>query len=126
MWTGQSDGGEDMRISGKSHSSPSKTPDGQRAFYGLFDRLEAADGDVSFVLQVNEPGQGTEAGAHDWEQWLFVHKGRVRFFVGDQEILADSGDLLYVPRNVTHRHEWVGDESVELLVVNHWPHDTDG
>jgi quercetin dioxygenase-like cupin family protein len=115
----------DMNFAAQGPSAKQSVTDRSRSFFALFDRLESADRDVSFVLQVNEPGRGTESGAHDWEQWFFVHRGQVRFFVGDQEVLAGPGDFVYVPRNVTHRHEWLGDSAAELLVINHWPHDTE-
>ena len=56
-----------MKISGKKRTEAQSTPDGQRTFYALFDRREGADQDVSFVLQVNQPGSMTEEGTHDLE-----------------------------------------------------------
>jgi mannose-6-phosphate isomerase-like protein (cupin superfamily) len=112
-----------MRVTGKATREPGAL--GRRSFYRYFDRREAADQDVSFVLQVNPPGEGTTDGTHDLEQWFFVHKGRVRFVVAGEAVIAGPGDLVYVPRNAVHRHEELGDEPAELLVVDHWPHDSE-
>jgi len=98
---------------------------GRRTFYRYFDRREASDQDVSFVLQANPPDEGTTDGTHDLEQWFFVHKGRVRFVVQDEAVVAGPGDLVYVPRNAVHRHEELGDEPAELLVIDHWPRDSE-
>jgi len=114
-----------MRISGKGHVEPKFAREGGRAFYGLFGRPEAADQDISFVLQVNQPGSGTEDDNHDLEQWFFVHKGCCRFYVDGEAVVAGPGDLVYVPRNAMHHHEVVGDEAAELVVIDHWPHDSE-
>jgi len=112
-----------MRIAGKSHTEAKSS--GQRTFYDYFKRREAADQDVSFVLQINPSGGGTPDGEHDLEQWFFVHKGKARFVVDGEEVIAGPGDLVYVPRNTTHRHEELGDEPAELLVIDHWPMDSE-
>ena len=112
-----------MQIAGKSHTVPMVMD--RRQFYQYVKRAETADQDVSFTLQINPPQEGTPDGQHDLEQWFFVHGGRVRFVVDGEEVVAGPGDLVYVPRNAVHRHEELGDEPVELLVINHWPVDTE-
>ena len=114
-----------MRISGKVQTAPQYMTEGQRAFYAFFGRRDGADQDVSFVLQVNQPGSKTEDDTHDLEQWFFVHKGCVRFVVDGEEVVAGPGELVFVPRNVMHHHEVVGEEPVEQLVIDHWPRDSE-
>lgn len=113
-----------MRIEGKGRTPRGELPGGLRSYYELFRRPETSDQDVSFVLQVNLPGNVTPDGTHDLEQWFFVHRGRVRFVIDGDEAIAGPGDLVYVPRNAVHRHEEIGDEPVELLVIDHWPRDS--
>jgi quercetin dioxygenase-like cupin family protein len=113
-----------MHMHGKRNVAPLIIQQGVRTNYDLFRRPEASDGDVSFTLQVNLPGNVTADGTHDLEQWFFVHRGRARFVIDGEERIAELGDLVYVPRNVVHRHEEIGDEPVELLVIDHWPHDS--
>ena len=48
----------------------------------------------------------------------------MRFVIDGDEAIAGPGDLVYVPRNAVHRHEEIGDEPVELLVIDHWPRDS--
>jgi mannose-6-phosphate isomerase-like protein (cupin superfamily) len=114
-----------MKIAGKNREEPQIVLGGQRAIYVLYGRREGADQDVSFVLQVNQTGYKTEKGSHDLEQWFFVHKGRVRFVVNGEAVVAGPGDLLFVPRNAVHHHESLGNEPVELLVIDHWPRDSE-
>lgn len=113
-----------MRI-GKSNTEPQSLQAGRRSFYAYFGRREGADQDVSFVLQVNQPGCEIEDHVHDLEQWFFVYKGLVRFVIDGEAMMAEPGQLVYVPRNAAHHHEVVGTEPVELLVIDHWPQDSE-
>ena len=90
----------------------------------MFRRPEGSDADILFTLQVNQPGTITPDGTHDLEQWFFVHRGRVRFVIDGEAVVAGPGELVYVPRNAVHRHEVLGDEPVEQLVIDHWPRDS--
>jgi len=114
-----------MKISGKSRTQAQFSEDGKRALHSLFSRREGADQDVSFVLQVNQPGTRNQDHSHDLEQWVFVHTGRARFVVDGKEAMVGPGDLVFVPRNAVHRHEHIGEEPVELLVIDHWPQDSE-
>lgn len=97
---------------------------GERLSYILFGRCESADQDVMFGHQVNQPDAPCEDHAHDLEQWMFVHKGQVRFVIDGEEQIAKAGDLVYVPRRAVHRHETVGSQAAELLIIDHWPRDS--
>jgi quercetin dioxygenase-like cupin family protein len=114
-----------MRISGKSRSEPLEARDGSREFYVYWNRGEGADRDMSFVLQSHRPGSRSEEDVHDLEQWFFVHRGRVRFTIDGEERIARPGDLVFVPRNARHWHQPQGREAAELLVINHWPEDSE-
>jgi quercetin dioxygenase-like cupin family protein len=114
-----------MRITGISRMPPWHLPGGMRTIFKFFGRAEGADKDVSFVLQVNQPGNKTPDGTHDLEQWFFVHRGQVRFVIAGEEAVAGPGDLIYVPRNAVHHHEALAGEPAALLVIDHWPRDSE-
>lgn len=113
-----------MRIDGRGRTPPLILPGGLRTNYDLFRRSEGSDQDISFTLQVNQPGNITADGVHDLEQWFFVHRGRVRFVIDGAEAIAGPGELVFVPRNAVHRHEELDGEPAELLVIDHWPRDS--
>lgn len=98
---------------------------GGRQAYSLFSRREGADRDVSFVFQVNRSDSPCEEHSHDIEQWMFIHRGTVLFVIDGEEQLARPGDLVYIPRNAVHRHDTVGEEPASVLVIDHWPSDSD-
>jgi quercetin dioxygenase-like cupin family protein len=113
-----------MSSNGKLQSGALSAEDGQRAFRVFCNRGDVTDQDMTFVLQINRPGSRSLEDVHDLEQWFFVHKGHVRFTIGGEACTAGPGDMVFVPRNAVHWHEPLGDEGVELLVINHWPRDS--
>lgn len=44
-----------------------------------------------------------------------VLAGRFRITIGDESVILNAGDYIYVPAGVNHRAEVVGDESVVSL-----------
>jgi len=114
-----------MKICGNTHSERLEAADGSRVFYVYWNRGDGADQDMSFVLQCHRPGSRSEEDTHDLEQWFFVHRGNVRFTIDGEERIAEPGDLVFVPRNARHWHQPLGREAAELLVINHWPEDSE-
>lgn len=47
-------------------------------------------------------GTGGKLHSHPEEQIVCVLKGRLHYQVGDEEGIAEPGDLLYMPSNVPH------------------------
>jgi len=73
--------------------------------------------DVLLVMNWLQPGMQTNPHRHPFEQISYVVQGRMRFVVGDEEILTDAGSVIRVPPDVVHFGEPVGDEPVLNLDV---------
>ena len=58
----------------------------------------------------------TPAHDHPHEQMTFVEKGRVRFTIGDEEHIAEAGDVLHFPPNSWHGATML-DEEVILVDI---------
>ena len=58
----------------------------------------------------------TPAHEHPHEQMTFVEQGRVRFIIGEDEIIAEPGDLLRFPPNCWHGATML-DEEVVLIDI---------
>jgi quercetin dioxygenase-like cupin family protein len=58
----------------------------------------------------------TAAHKHPHEQMTIVQEGRVRFIIGDEEIIAEAGDILRFPPNCWHGATMLGEE-VELIDI---------
>jgi quercetin dioxygenase-like cupin family protein len=62
------------------------------------------------------PNLKTPAHEHHHEQMTIVQRGRVLFIIGDEEIIAESGDILRFPPNCRHGATML-DEEVELIDI---------
>ena len=62
------------------------------------------------------PHLETPAHEHHHEQMTIVRRGRVRFIIGDEEIIAEAGDILRFPPNCWHGATML-DEEVELIDI---------
>ena len=61
------------------------------------------EGDRMIVALMRMPaGSGAEPHSHPNEQWIFVVEGTFRASIGDQDIEATPGTVLYVPANTIH------------------------
>lgn len=62
------------------------------------------------------PNLVTPAHEHRHEQMTFVERGRVKFIIGEEEIIAEAGDMLRFPPNCWHGATML-DEEVELIDI---------
>ena len=62
------------------------------------------------------PHVDTPAHDHPHEQLTFVERGRVRFIIGDQECIAQAGDVLHFPSGCWHGATML-DEEVVLIDI---------
>lgn len=91
---------------------------------GVADALgESLIGSTRSTLQATlyrtPPGQGRPTGfSHPGEEFVYVFRGRLRYFVGDSEFLLSSGDALW--HRSTEPHGWrnVGRAVALTLHVN--------
>ena len=51
---------------------------------------------------------------HPHEQMSLVERGRVRFYIGDEERIAGPGDVLHFPSNVVHGATMLDEEVVMI------------
>ena len=52
------------------------------------------------------------------EQWIYLLSGKLAVLLGDETTTAESGDLVYVPRNTVHGIKVLGDECVFFTCKN--------
>jgi mannose-6-phosphate isomerase-like protein (cupin superfamily) len=61
------------------------------------------EGDRMIVGLMRMPaGTGAEPHSHPNEQWIYILQGTFRAKIGDKEIEAKAGSVVYVPSNVVH------------------------
>jgi quercetin dioxygenase-like cupin family protein len=75
-------------------------------------------GDVLVVRGTLEPGGGADPHYHEHcDQLIFVIAGRCRVRVGEIDEVLGRDDTVFLPREVPHVVEVVGDERLELLIT---------
>ncbi len=61
------------------------------------------EGERMIVALMRMPaGTGAEPHSHPNEQWIFILQGTFRGRIGDKEIEAKAGSVIYVPANMIH------------------------
>lgn len=61
------------------------------------------EGDRMIVALMRMPvGTGAEPHSHPNEQWIYILEGTFRAKIGDKEIEARPGTVLYIPSNTVH------------------------
>ncbi len=73
--------------------------------------------DVLLVMNKIEPGMDINPHSHPFEQVVYIVEGRVKFYVGDEEMEAGPGSLIRIPPDVVHYAEPIGDEPTLNLDV---------
>ena len=72
-----------------------------------FDRKLVSGEHITIAQVFLKPGGGAPKHRHENEQFSYIMKGTLRFWVGDEERLIDvkAGEVLHLPPNVPHRAE---------------------
>jgi quercetin dioxygenase-like cupin family protein len=73
--------------------------------------------DVLLVMNWLEPGMQVNPHRHPFEQLVYIVRGKMRFVVGDEVIVASAGSVMRIPPNVEHYGEPIGEEPVLNLDV---------
>ena len=58
---------------------------------------------------------------HPQEQFTYIIRGRLSYDIGEEKILAKSGDILHVKSNVLHRAEILEDSILLDFFAPAWP-----
>ncbi|KAA6183640.1 cupin domain-containing protein [Thiohalocapsa marina] len=78
-------------------------------------RQKLEDRGYSVSRYVYAPGTFFPAHDHGVDKIDAVLSGRLRLTMSGQEVVLDTGDLVVVPKHVTHTAEVVGEEPVVSL-----------
>jgi quercetin dioxygenase-like cupin family protein len=85
------------------------------------------EGDRMIVALMRMPaGTGAEPHSHPNEQWIYILEGTFAAKVGDKEIKATAGSVVYVPSNVVHSGKATADGDVVFFTVKDASHSLHG
>ena len=85
------------------------------------------EGDRMIVGLMRMPaGTGAEAHSHPNEQWIYILEGTFRAKIGDREVEAKPGSVLYIPSNTVHAGKATPDADVVFFTVKDASHSLHG
>ena len=85
------------------------------------------EGDRMIVALMRMPaGTGAVAHSHPNEQWIYILEGTFQARIGDDEIEAKPGSVVYVPSNVVHSANATVDADVVFFTVKDASHSLHG
>jgi quercetin dioxygenase-like cupin family protein len=124
---------------------PARTPGAHRAGPGeyLFDlaavnRIKGGpdyssveggcvEGDRMIVALMRMPaGTGAEPHSHPNEQWIYILEGTFRAKIGDTEVEARPGSVVYIPANIVHSGQATPQADVVFFTVKDASHGLHG
>ena len=66
-------------------------------------------------------GEGPKLHVHPYDEVFVVVEGHARFFVGDEVIDAEAGDVILGPKGVPHRFENLGPGRLQTIDIHLGP-----
>jgi quercetin dioxygenase-like cupin family protein len=85
------------------------------------------EGDRMIAALMRMPaGTGAEPHSHPNEQWIYILKGTFRARIGDREVEARPGSVVYVPAGTIHTGGATPDADVVFFTVKDASHSLHG
>jgi len=85
------------------------------------------EGDRMIVALMRMPaGTGAEPHSHPNEQWIYVLEGTFKAKVGEKEVEAKAGSVLYIPSNVVHSGKATPERDVVFFTCKDASHSLHG
>lgn len=85
------------------------------------------EGDRMIVALMRMPaGTGAEPHSHPNEQWIYILEGTFRARIGDTEVEARPGSVVYIPANIVHSGQATPDADVVFFTVKDASHGLQG
>ena len=73
---------------------------------------------VSFFMVDAAPGEGPRLHRHPYDEVFVLHEGEATFTVGDESILAHTGQVVVGPRQVPHKFRNSGSGRLRMTTIH--------
>lgn len=102
-----------MRLSPEDWRRP-----GAQGWRGRFDGAAFETGASVIFYATDEVGAGPRLHVHPYDEIFIVREGRALFTIGEEQVEADAGDILFGPANVPHRFVNLGPGRLETTDIH--------
>ena len=93
-----------------------RSPGGTLTFEG-----ETHGSGVSFFLVYSEPGAGPDLHTHPYSETWIVRAGKARVTTADEELVAETGDIVVVGAETPHKFENIGFGRLDIICIHASP-----
>ncbi|WP_018333714.1 helix-turn-helix domain-containing protein [Actinomycetospora chiangmaiensis] len=69
------------------------------------------------IMPVGHPGRDLEQQSHEGYEWAYVLSGKVRLWLGDDDVVLRPGEVVEFDTHVPHAMANGGDEPAEILAL---------
>ncbi len=84
-------------------------------------RIEGADLGTNVTIlfyTTDKVGAGPKLHVHDYDEMFIVREGRALFTVGDRQIEAKVGDVVFAPARIPHKFHNIGPGRLETTDIH--------
>lgn len=76
---------------------------------------------ISFFLAINAPGRGPGLHRHPYTETWTILAGEATIYIGDEELIARTGDTVVVQPGVWHAFTNTGDSELHIMCIHDSP-----
>ncbi len=76
------------------------------------------NGELEARMMESQPGSGQQGFSGKGSQMVLLMHGRLRYHLGDEEYILETGDTLFYRDDLAHSWVNIGDETATLLTVS--------
>ncbi len=94
-----------------------------RLWKGHLEGHQLGTGVTVLFFATEEVGHGPRWHVHPYDEIFILRHGRALFTIGEEEIEAEAGDILFGPKNIPHKYHNLGPgmlETTDIHVSPRW------
>lgn len=92
-----------------------------RSWRGLVEGLALGGSASVLAYGTDKIGKGPRLHVHPYDETFIIITGRARFFIGEQTLDAEEGEVVFGPAGVPHRFENIGPARLQTIDIHHSP-----
>ena len=88
------------------------------SWFGKVEGREIGTKATVLFFSTEKIGDGPPLHTHEYDELFLIGSGRARFTVGDENFVAEKGDVVFGPATVPHKFENLGPEPFQTTDIH--------